>query len=198
MNKENLNVSIYYLYAENDLTKTPRYIGITSKTIEKRLGQHQQSFNLRKVTYKTNWIKSLLSNNIKLCINIIEVVNSWEEACRKEVELIKYYRNLNIGLTNTTAGGDGLLNMQFSEETRLKISLKATGRKLSFKRKSRDRIHDLNKMTPVACYSSEMYLIKKYDSQNAASRDVGIDQGSICRALKNPNAKCKKMYWKYI
>lgn len=198
MNKENLSIIIYYLYAENDLDKTPRYIGITSKSLEKRLNQHQQPFNLKSQTYKTNWIKSLLSNNIKLCAEIIDIVDSWEKACKKEIELISYYRNLNVGLTNTTAGGDGLLNMQFSDEAKLKISLKAKGRKLSFKRKSRDKIHDKNKMTPIACYDMNMNLIQKFDSQMDASRSIGIDQGSICRALKSTTAKCQKMYWRYL
>ena len=178
--------------------KTPRYIGITTKCLEKRLSQHQQSFNLKKSTHKTNWIKSLLDNGIKLRIEAIETVNSWEEACKIEIDLINYYRELNIGLTNTTAGGDGLLNMQFSKEARMKISLKAKGRKLLFKRKSRHRIHDKNKMTPVACYDLNMNLIQEFECQMDASRSIGIDQGSICRALKNPVAKCQKMYWRYL
>ena len=198
MNKERLSVVIYYLYAENDKNKTPRYIGITSKGLEVRLNQHQQTFNLKTPTYKNNWIKSLLNNGIKLCAETIDVTNSWNEACKKEIELISYYRELNVGLTNTTAGGDGLLNMQFSDEARSKISLKARGRKLSFKRKSRSKIHDKNKMTPVACYDLNMNLIQEFECQMDASRSIGIDQGSICRALKNPVAKCQKMYWRYL
>lgn len=50
---------------------------------------------------------------------------SWEEACAKEIELIKHYgrSDLNEGsLVNMTDGGDGTINYIYTEEHRKKIS----------------------------------------------------------------------------
>lgn len=60
-------------------------------------------------------------------VEIIEENLTWEEACTKEIELIKKYgrTDLNEGtLVNMTDGGDGQSNP--SNETRLKLKYKKT------------------------------------------------------------------------
>jgi len=59
---------------------------------------------------------------------------TWEEACEKEKEFIKLYgrKDLNEGtLVNMTDGGDGLIGIVITEETRLKHKQK-TGDKNGF------------------------------------------------------------------
>ena len=59
---------------------------------------------------------------------------TWEEACQKEIELIKKYgrADLNEGsLVNKTDGGDGNNNLIFTEEHKRKISQSHKGNKYS-------------------------------------------------------------------
>ena len=67
-------VKIYELRDPRDESKSPRYVGMTSKSLEKRLFAHLQSYYLAAKTYKNNWIKTLLLENIKPTIHLIEEV----------------------------------------------------------------------------------------------------------------------------
>ena len=103
-----------------------RYIGQTSKSLKNRLSIHISPKSLISKTHKNNWIKSLLDINILPSITLLEEV-SIEEWNTKEIFWIKFYRDLGYRLTNSTDGGEGMLNP--NEETRKKLSIASSGDK---------------------------------------------------------------------
>lgn len=83
------------------------------------------------------WYRIIKITDFKVDILFTEL--SWEEACLKEIELIKLYgrKSLKNGtLANLTGGGDGF-NKPHSEETKLKIQK-------HFKDKSYEELYGLN------------------------------------------------------
>lgn len=108
-----MKVKIYKLIDPRDLNHTPRYIGITIKTLNRRLNSHISESRLNKITtHKINWIRKLLSENIKPTIELLQEVDTWEEACKLEQYWIKKFYNLDCKLTNGTLGGEGVLGLK--------------------------------------------------------------------------------------
>jgi len=91
--------SLYYLTSELDNMR-PRYIGYTSRTINKRLKEH---INDKKKTHKTNWINHVIENNTKVEIFLIEETDTLVNATLLEKKLIS--ENIT-NLTNSTMGGE--------------------------------------------------------------------------------------------
>lgn len=94
---------IFKIYALTD-DETVRYIGVTSRELSQRLYQHVWDGKNKKGSHKIHWIKSLLNNNKKPSIKLIEecTEENWQE---REKYWIKYYNNL----TNTSEGGCGII-----------------------------------------------------------------------------------------
>lgn len=88
-------------------TNLVRYVGQTTKKLEKRLSSHinKAKNTPNKTTHKNTWIKSLISENLKPIIELIEVVSDdeWKE---KEKYYIKKYKELGFDLLNLSEGGD--------------------------------------------------------------------------------------------
>lgn len=105
-----------YLYRHIRLDKNePFYIGIGS---DDGYGRSKEISNRNR--YWRNIVK-----NTPYDVEIMLDNLTWEEACEKEKEFIKLYgrKDLNIGtLCNLTEGGEGVLGMKHSEQTRKKIS----------------------------------------------------------------------------
>jgi hypothetical protein len=105
-----------YLYRHIRLDKNePFYIGIGS---EDSYGRSKETSNRNK--HWRNIVK-----NTPYDIEIMLHNLTWEQACEKEREFIKFYgrSDLNEGtLCNLTEGGEGVLGMKHSEGTRKKIS----------------------------------------------------------------------------
>lgn len=108
-------VSIYELRDPRDLTKSPRYVGITIRDLDKRLLGHLGS--LKSKTHKNNWIKSLLKDGVCPTIHLIEEVIGWNYACKVEQYWIKEFREQGYNLTNSTNGGEGSLGLVPRPET---------------------------------------------------------------------------------
>lgn len=67
---------------------------------------------------------SHITQNIEYEVEILFDDLTWEKACEKEIELIKLYgrKDLGVGsLVNMTDGGDGVLGLNHSKETIIKI-----------------------------------------------------------------------------
>ena len=93
---------IYKIYALIDpLTDEIRYIGYTSKSLEKRLKSHIYDCNRTK-SHKTNWINSLLNKGLKPIIKQLNETNEIKVCLDMEV----YYISLYDNLTNSTSGGE--------------------------------------------------------------------------------------------
>lgn len=95
---------------KNPVTNEIRYIGLTKRSLEKRLIEHLSNFKNIENTHKTKWIKSLLKKNIVPTIHLIEEkICSFEEAIKIEKDLINLY-NLNDRLVNS-------INIKIHENT---------------------------------------------------------------------------------
>jgi hypothetical protein len=91
------------------------YIGIGSDTEYKRANNtYHRSTYWKKIVNKAGYV-----------IEIVEDGLVWDDACKKEIELIKYYgrKDLNEGtLINMTNGGEGALGCIPNKQTREKMS----------------------------------------------------------------------------
>ena len=105
-------MAVVYKHTTKD-TGSIFYIGIGKN--EKRAYSRTERTKLWKnIINKHDYTVEILYNGL-----------TWEEACEKEKELIKFYGKRNSGngtLVNITDGGDGRLGAYPSEETRKKMS----------------------------------------------------------------------------
>lgn len=123
--------SIVFIYGLVDpKTGYIRYVG-KAADVPARYKAHFSKVELSANTKKVNWIKSLLAQQLKPTIAILERVpeEDWKEA---ECRWIEFFRSQAEypELTNGTSGGDGIdKGTKFSEETRRKMSQSGRGRK---------------------------------------------------------------------
>ena len=101
--------------------------------------------------YRNNyWVN--ITNTIDYIVEIIEDNLTWEDACEKEIELIKYYgrKDLNEGtLVNMTNGGEGIIGKIVSIETKHKMSLSHIGKTYSENSKQKMSLSQTGKkLTP--------------------------------------------------
>lgn len=76
-----------------------RYVGLTKLSLDYRLSLHLKEKH--KVTHKSHWIQSLKKQGLKPIIEQIDIADTIEELCNKEMYWINYYLDLKIPLTNT-------------------------------------------------------------------------------------------------
>ncbi len=112
--------NIYVL--KDPRTNEVRYIGFTDNP-KRRLAAHLTTCNSER-NHKANWVRSLVNLALRPTLEIIEETNSPVE---REMFWIKHYRALGARLTNSTDGGEGVLNP--SLENRAKKRAAALGRK---------------------------------------------------------------------
>ena len=112
-----LNTYKVYALIDKNAIKKIKYIGITRKSLIERKNNHLRD---KQITHKTNWIKKIGKNNLDIVLLYDGLTK--EDAIKKECELIKYYRDNGTKLTNTTNGGEGWFNTQFTIEHKLNIS----------------------------------------------------------------------------
>jgi len=147
--QENLETNDITIDTKNNLTKIPCenigkingivykitnkingkiYIGITTKTLEKRRQQHIQwcKHKMRKYVIHKVINKYGVDNFL---FETIDNFNGNEDACEKEVKYISSYNSFIPHGYNMTLGGEGVLGHKHpqSEETKKKISLSMKG-----------------------------------------------------------------------
>jgi hypothetical protein len=113
-------IKYVYIYALIDPRDGKiRYIGKTN-SLKRRYLAHINPSNLKPLNHKSNWIKVLLSLNLRPEIIEIEKVpfNIWQE---KEREWIAFYREEGCDLTNGTDGGEGAEGAKRTELQILKM-----------------------------------------------------------------------------
>jgi DNA-binding transcriptional regulator YiaG len=104
-------------------TKGIRYIGQSERPAE-RLTNH---CNESTVNHRTNWIKGLLSRDLRPGLVILEMVDGDKDWCEAERRWIALGKSLGWDLTNGTEGGDGVSGLP--EETRARMRKTWLGRK---------------------------------------------------------------------
>ena len=111
-----------------------RYVGKTSRE-QIRYNQHIRESKLCR-THKEKWINSILSNNKKI---IMEILDECDENNANELEIfwIQVFKSWGFNLVNQTNGGEGsgtsLVGRKLSEETKLKMSESAKKSKINIK-----------------------------------------------------------------
>ena len=125
------NINVIYVLCD-PITNNIRYVG-KAVNLYIRIRKHFNQSRLIKPNHKNNWIKSLLSNNQKPTVLIIEECLDEDSLNRAEIKWIKYYKELGCDLTNGTEGGDG---GRMSPESIAKMSNSKKGKLLSEKHKA--------------------------------------------------------------
>jgi len=115
-------MSKYIIYCLIDpKTKLIRYIGRSSSGL-RRPKSHLRGKGTSRVD---NWIRSLLRENLKPTISVIESFeysdNINDILNEAEVFWISFMKLFDIPLTNLTEGGEGILGFKHSKETKKKI-----------------------------------------------------------------------------
>lgn len=99
-----------------------RYIGFTSKTLNKRLQGHYNA--TRTKGRKCHRICWLLSVPEKVTIKLIASFTTRKEALQKEIYYIDFYRKQGCDLVNATLGGEGSNGHKWDEIQYLQRALK--------------------------------------------------------------------------
>ena len=111
-------MAIVYKHIREDLNEV-FYIGM-GENEPRAHTEYKRSVPWKNVTNKTKYRAEIIFNNL-----------TWEEACEKEKEYIKFYgrRDLGLGsLVNMTDGGEGGLGKIVSEKHRIAVSKAQKGR----------------------------------------------------------------------
>lgn len=107
-------VSIYELRDPRDLECKPKYIGITTRSLDVRLQAHiyeaKSTYFFNK--HKRNWFLKLLSENVKPSIHLIEEVTSLKEGLKLESYWIKEFNDLGYNLLNLAKSGGGNFHIE--------------------------------------------------------------------------------------
>lgn len=174
-----MEVKIYVL--KDPLTNEIRYLGRTKNSLKIRLNGHFSKAKQNKFkTHKDNWILSLKTKPV---IELLEIVNGWEESYKKEQELIKLYLKNGFKLTNLHDRGAGGLLRDISKEQKEKISLKV--RQLH----QEGKLHCGRKSVDI--YDLQGNFIKNFISYKEASEFIGISQKQFQSSMKRKAKRIK-------
>jgi hypothetical protein len=181
-----------------------KYIGITKREPKKRW-QNGYGYKTQKHFYRAIQIYGW--NNIKHVI-LFDKLN-YEEACNKEIELIKLFNtnNYNHGY-NVSTGGEGNKGNKIKEKQKdilrkaLKGNKNAKGYKHTKQEKEKMRLAKLGK--PNIKLSKRVICVETkiiYPSVAEAKRKTKINHiDQVCRGERNYAGKLGniKLHWKYI
>ena len=116
--KFKLPASVYALV--DPRTGLARYIGCTTKQLERRLRVHVSEAKCSKNNYRRlKWIRSLVKDGHEPKIVLVESVDDVAVLFDRERFWIAHYKNIGVDLVNSTDGGEGVLNL--SADARRKI-----------------------------------------------------------------------------
>lgn len=188
-------MAVVYLHKRKD-NKEVFYVGI-GKTERRAYRVDQRNRYWRNIYKKHGHIVEIIFDNI-----------SWEEACRREIDLILKYGRKDLGtgtLCNMTAGGEGAYGRSLTEEHKRKISESNKGKKRS--QEHMEKLWNSNRgrhlsiehkakiSKPVLQFDKHDNFIKEFVSISKAEEITG------CRHI-SAVCKCKRkttggFIWKY-
>lgn len=130
------------------ITGNIRYVGKTSRTLNERLAQHI-SDTTRKNNHVQCWIKSLLNNNLKPVISILDEVDN-SEWVFWEKHYISLFKSFNFKLCNHTEGGEQPSNMNSKAAKAKRLETLKTSEAWKNGRKAQaQKIKDLHKTKTI-------------------------------------------------
>ncbi len=153
----------------------PKYVGQTSN-LKIRYMNHLTPSSLKSITHKTNWIKSLLKENIKPEIDVIEEVLTHQEAKEREIYWIAYLKNIGYKLTNGTNGGEGTSNYRQSQQgNKNKLGFKLSEESKFKMRKPKSEMHKLKiSLSLNGNKLSEATKLKMSESRKGNKNRLGV------------------------
>jgi len=180
-------MAVVYLHRRKD-TNEVFYVGV-GKTIARSKSKSSRNPHWHHIVNKFGYT-----------IQVIQKKLTWQQACKEEIRLIKFYgrKDLNLGtLVNMTDGGEGTINKIITDETRKKMGDNRRGKYLGVPKTKSFREH-LSKIYKNRTFSEEtrkkMSLAKKHYKPT--------DEQKLKNSLSNRgenNASCKltkeKVIW---
>lgn len=205
---------IYKIYTlTHPITNEIRYVGRTQTKLEARLKRHLKA---KDKSYRVNWIKSLLDNDLIPNINLICETTSFEHCIELEMFYINKYKELGYNLINMTDGGDGSIGFKHSDESKKIISEKTKLRmqdenqllnlknkglnqwKSKTEQEKLDNILLQPNRKSIAQYDLNNNLIHIFLSLREIERELGYFRASISRNLKCISKSVYGYIWKYV
>jgi group I intron endonuclease len=204
-----MEIFIYKLI--DPISNEIRYVGKTKNTLTKRLYEHLTVRNLKPNNHKNNWIKLLLSLNVKPKIELIEIVNA-NNWIQKEIYWINYFRENGYNLTNTSNGGEGSFGYKMSQES-IKKSLETRQKNNTLTRSedckkaiSQSKLgttHSKEQTEHVANflrktilqYDLEQNIIKEWFGIRKCAKELNLNHNMIIKYLDS-NIPYKGFIWK--
>ena len=122
-----------------------RYVGVTKQNVQERIRGHLKDARWQDRYPIQSWLRELLSLDLRPSFTILEVTTDR----MREIYWIAECRRSGAELLNSTGGGQGIPNP--SMETRMKISLRFKGKKLSEEHRQKLRDSHLGHKPSEAC-----------------------------------------------
>jgi GIY-YIG catalytic domain len=174
--------TIYGLYDPEDTTQEIRYVGYTHFSPEQRIIEHVAGAKKAATTHKQKWIRKLLRKGTRPAYKILEVTTAkdWKQRERYWIAALQEHGQR---LTNSTEGGDGLVNP--SKDVRRRISKKVSAGLIGNQRRTG------KKGSPEFCerHSKTLRASKKFKVAQAKWR--GIPRYTPTAATKAKISKLK-------
>ncbi len=105
-----------YIYGLVDpIDNQLRYIGKSLNGL-KAANRHCTPFELNKRSHKNNWIKSVLKQEYRPVLIIIQEFIESDILSQAEIFWIKYFKAMGCQLTNATLGGEGTPGLVFTDK----------------------------------------------------------------------------------
>ena len=197
-----------FIYTLSDKDGNIRYIGKTSY-IKQRLYAHIRETKSNRISHKINWIKSLLNNNERPIIEILDEVpiDDWQ---LYEAYWIEQFRQWGFILTNQTSGGDGGSGYIHTAESKEKMRQAKLGTTLSEEQKNKISLSVKKKANENPYYNRglgnsknpldkdvlyNLYIIENI-SMPKISEILGVSETTIFRNLKDFGIEKDKSIWK--
>lgn len=174
----------YCVYCHTNKINGKKYIGITKLSPQKRWqnGEGYRGMIFGRAIKKYGWDAFLHE--------ILYVNLSKDEACTKEVELIKKYRTCNPKYGyNQSPGGSTL-----SESARKILSKKHSGRNNPMYGKPRGKNNLMATRKPVICLETGTV----YESVSQASKMTGINLGHIASTCNGKRKSAGGFHWNFV
>lgn len=113
----------YYVYVISNCKNNKLYIGITSKTISKRLKTHFEDSNHTNPNNKSH-LHNAIRKYGKECFKteLLDKAFSWRKVCKLETKYIKMMNTKSPNGYNLTDGGEGAVGIKWNQESRRKAS----------------------------------------------------------------------------